>query len=216
MTPIAIPHRESRVMFRDESHRSTTTRDSHGLDHSVSPFPWLRVKKFFVIEVRSAGFGDTPITLGESVKLFVSETLDVDQLISGATRGKDELIELEMERLRFAVLCILDQENHQKRDDCRRGVDDELPVVGKPVKRPQASPEDHRAERETKPPSTSGETRRQGGHPAEVVAPRRRCQVRSHVRLGMRKMLSCWSGHGIGLTGQIRWLSELLTQLSCR
>jgi hypothetical protein len=41
-----------------------------------------------------------------------------------------DLIELEVNRARIPVLCILDQEHDQKCDDSRAGIDNELPGVG--------------------------------------------------------------------------------------
>jgi len=36
----------------------------------------------------------------------------------------------------MAVLCVLNQKHHEKRDDCRGGVDDQLPGIGKMKSRP--------------------------------------------------------------------------------
>jgi hypothetical protein len=43
----------------------------------------------------------------------------------------DQLIELGLYRGAVAILGILDQEDHQERDDGRARIDDELPGVGK-------------------------------------------------------------------------------------
>lgn len=41
-----------------------------------------------------------------------------------------------MDRPRIAVLRVLDEEDHEERDDHRSGVDDELPCVGEPTTGP--------------------------------------------------------------------------------
>ena len=61
----------------------------------------------------------------------------------------DQLIELEMDRLGVAVLRVLDQEDHQERDDRRAGVDHELPRIGE-LKIGRRSPTPARPPRATK------------------------------------------------------------------
>ena len=47
-----------------------------------------------------------------------------------------------MHRLGVAVLCVLNQEDHQEGDDRRTGIDDQLPDVGKMKGRSGQRPDD--------------------------------------------------------------------------
>jgi hypothetical protein len=40
-----------------------------------------------------------------------------------AFHGPDQFIQFYLDRLRIAVLGILDEENHKEGDDCRAGID---------------------------------------------------------------------------------------------
>src|SRR5947207_187099 len=44
--------------------------------------------------------------------------------------GTDQLVELDLDRARIAVLTVLDDEHHKKSDDRRAGIDGELPEIG--------------------------------------------------------------------------------------
>jgi hypothetical protein len=68
------------------------------------------------------------------------------QRIPGGLVDPDQFVELELERLRVAILSVLDNEDHKKRHDRRARIDDELPGIG-PVKegarhRPQGHDKD--------------------------------------------------------------------------
>jgi hypothetical protein len=63
------------------------------------------------------------------VEFFFRHLLEIDQTIARAFDAADQLVELEMNGLRVAVLRVLDKKNHEKGHDCHAGVDDELPRV---------------------------------------------------------------------------------------
>ena len=50
--------------------------------------------------------------------------------VRAALTSADQLIQLQVHGFGVAILRVLDQEHHQKGDDRRAGVDDQLPLVG--------------------------------------------------------------------------------------
>src|SRR4051794_14099979 len=59
-----------------------------------------------------------------------------------AWRGPDLSSQPFRVRLRIAILCVLDEEHHQERHNCRSRVDDELPGVGPAEERSRYCPDD--------------------------------------------------------------------------
>ena len=59
---------------------------------------------------------------------FIGQVLDADEHVLDFA-DTDQLVELNLNGCAVAVLRILDQKNHQKSDDSRSRVDDELPCV---------------------------------------------------------------------------------------
>ena len=53
-----------------------------------------------------ARLGDPAIALAQAIELLVGQELDVDQLVPGAAGREDQLVELEVEGLRLAVLGV--------------------------------------------------------------------------------------------------------------
>lgn len=61
------------------------------------------------------------------LELFVGEFFDSDELILGLRRP-DQLIQLRLHCSAVSILSVLNEKNHEERDDRRSRVDDELPV----------------------------------------------------------------------------------------
>src|SRR4029453_15406185 len=90
-------------------------------------------RRGFVYRVR---FGEAAVSLGhgcellieamQGLELFVREALDVDEPVARALHRRDQLVQLQLDRVGVLVLRLLDQEDHQEGDDGRAGVDDEL------------------------------------------------------------------------------------------
>jgi hypothetical protein len=57
----------------------------------------------------------------------VGRPFDADDVVPRALGCHDQLVKLQLQGQRVAVLRRLDQKDHQKRHDCRAGIDDELP-----------------------------------------------------------------------------------------
>ena len=53
----------------------------------------------------------------------------------------DQLIELYLHRFRVPILRILNEKDHEKCDNRRAGIDDELPCIAESEKRPHNGPE---------------------------------------------------------------------------
>jgi len=62
-------------------------------------------------------------------ELLIGELLKVHQLSSSASQRADQLVQFQMHRLGVAILCVLDDEHHEKGNDRRSRVDDQLPCV---------------------------------------------------------------------------------------
>jgi len=57
-------------------------------------------------------------------------------MIVRAAGGMQQFIQLDMDLVRVSVLSVLDQKDHQEGNNCRAGIDDQLPGV---VKAPQGA-----------------------------------------------------------------------------
>ena len=67
----------------------------------------------------------------------------------------DQLVELDLNSLGVPVLRVLDQEDHQERDDGRSRVDDELPGIAESEERSGDDPD-----------QDNGDGQREGSRPA--------------------------------------------------
>ena len=83
------------------------------------------------VPLRSAFVRSPSELLFEFLQLLVGEIFKIDKLISCALECADHLIQFQMNRFGVAVLGVLNQKYHQKRDNGRGGVDDQLPRIGK-------------------------------------------------------------------------------------
>src|SRR5437870_9998173 len=79
--------------------------------------------------------------------------------------GADELVELELDRLGVAILCILNKKHHQEGDDGRGGVDDQLPSVTELEDRSGDDPDRDDAYRKYKHSGATAEMCRRLGKP---------------------------------------------------
>ena len=66
----------------------------------------------------------------ELFQVFVGKILKINQCISRALNSTDDLVELQMHRFGVAVLGVLDEKDHQKRNNRGASINDELPGVG--------------------------------------------------------------------------------------
>src|SRR5204863_5296892 len=73
--------------------------------------------------------------------------------------GANQFVELELHCFAVTVLSVLDEKNHQKRRNRRRGIDDQLPGIAKVKNRPQDRPYDYACQRRSKGCRPSGQAR---------------------------------------------------------
>jgi hypothetical protein len=83
-----------------------------------------------------------PVLFDPPVQLVLGQVLGDQEVVAGTVQGPDDLVELEMGRLAVPVLAGLEQEHHERRDDGRAGVRDEVPVRIEPEIRPRGEPDD--------------------------------------------------------------------------
>jgi hypothetical protein len=82
------------------------------------------------------------------LEVFLRKIFDRGDPVLRIFHGDDQFGKLELKRHRVAVLCVLNQEHHQERDDRRSGVDDELPGVAVTEDRSGDGPYDDRQRRQ--------------------------------------------------------------------
>ena len=76
---------------------------------------------------------------------FLRKIFDIDQTIAGAFERCNDLVQLQVNRMRILVLRTLNKKDHQERYDRRTGVYYKLPRVRKMKQWPRYSPDnDHR------------------------------------------------------------------------
>ena len=76
-------------------------------------------------------FSHVPELFFELPKLLIGKVFEIDKVIARLFDRSNEFVQLELHCFGVAVLCVLNQEHHQKGDDGGRGVDNQLPRVGK-------------------------------------------------------------------------------------
>src|SRR5438552_15586442 len=72
---------------------------------------------------------------------------EADQLVPRLAVDPDQLVKLQLDGLRVAPLRVLDQKNHDQRDDRGSCVDDQLPGVRPAVKRTRGKPQNNKRDR---------------------------------------------------------------------
>jgi len=76
------------------------------------------------------GFGANGFkSFRKSLQFRVREIFNVDHFLVGMPDGTDNLIELQVNGASVAILCVLNEEDHQESDDRSGRVHDELPGV---------------------------------------------------------------------------------------
>src|SRR6266536_5588252 len=76
----------------------------------------------------------------ELFQILVRKLFEIDQFISRAFDGANNLIKFQMNGFGVAVLRVLNQEHHEEGNNRRGGIEDELPRVGEMKGRPSETP----------------------------------------------------------------------------
>ncbi len=74
-------------------------------------------------------FSHVPELFFEILKLLIGKVLEIDKFIARSFDRSNEFVQLQMHCFSVAVLRVLNQKDHQKRDDRRGRVNDQLPSV---------------------------------------------------------------------------------------
>ena len=78
---------------------------------------------------RTGPFSYFLILLAQRFKFTGVEIFQVEQAILSALGNAQEFVELDVQGIVVTVLCVLDQEHHEKRNNGRGSVDDQLPRI---------------------------------------------------------------------------------------
>ena len=62
-------------------------------------------------------------------EIFVGKFFQIDELISSAFQRSNYFVEFQMNRFSIAVLRILNEKDHQESNNCRSGINNELPGI---------------------------------------------------------------------------------------
>jgi len=62
-------------------------------------------------------------------EIFIGKFFQIDEFISSAFQRSNYFVEFQMSRFSIAVLRILNQKDHQKSNNCRPGIDNQLPRI---------------------------------------------------------------------------------------
>ena len=88
-------------------------------------------------------FGEALVVDAQDFQLGLGQVFHRDEAVAGPFEGGHDLVELELNRQCVpTVLGVLNEEDHQKRDDRGAGIDDELPRVGVVKDRSGGGPQD--------------------------------------------------------------------------
>ena len=109
------------------------------------------------------------VSFRDAIQLCIGEMLDVDHLIFCRADGVDQLVEFQVDGAGVAVLRVLDEEDHQERNNGRAGIDEELPGVGVVVDGPRNTPDEDDANRRGKGPLRAETGGREVGKVGETV-----------------------------------------------
>lgn len=69
-------------------------------------------------------------------EIFVGKFFKIDKFISSAFQRPNYFVEFQMSRFGIAVLRILNEKDHQESNNCRSGINNELPGVRIMKRRP--------------------------------------------------------------------------------
>ena len=118
---------------------------------------------FAAAQVFERFFGETGVATFYFIEFFFREFLNFEQGVVGARCRAQEFIQFQLHSFAVAVLRVLDEEDHEKSDDGRRGVDNELPGVAVVKNRPRNDPPENTNCRQHESNGPPGPSRGQTG-----------------------------------------------------
>jgi len=109
------------------------------------PFP-------FYLDLRDLGIAELLELLLQEGEFVVAHILDINKHITRRPDSADELVELEVDGARVAVLGVLDEEDHEEGENGGRRIDNELPGRGEPEQGAAQCPDDDKGEGDAESP----------------------------------------------------------------
>src|SRR5215831_17167756 len=97
--------------------------------------------RYTPFEIFSGFRGKFMVVRPNAVKLGFVQFFEIEQGIVRAFQYPDDFVELDLHGLGVAVLGILDEKDHEKRDNRRARIDYELPCIAKMEKWACGSPD---------------------------------------------------------------------------
>src|SRR6185369_917239 len=76
-------------------------------------------------------FSESLELLQQTIELFIGESIEIHKPGTRTLNRPQQLVQLDVERLGIPDLRVLQQKDHQERDDRGTGVDHQLPAVRK-------------------------------------------------------------------------------------
>src|SRR6266566_5829653 len=105
----------------------------------------------------------------ELFQILVRKLFKINEFISRAFDGANNLIKFQMNGFGIAVLGVLNQEHHEEGNDRRSGVDDELPGIGKVKRRSGEKPHEDDEHSSGKSPCAAENNRRSARENAKRI-----------------------------------------------
>ena len=75
----------------------------------------------------------------KTCEIFVGKFFQIDKFVSSAFHRSDYFVEFQMSRFGIAILRILNEKDHQESNNCRSGINNELPGIRIMKRRPGSS-----------------------------------------------------------------------------
>src|SRR5438445_10618026 len=82
-----------------------------------------------IVSVSLGFFANALELFPEAGEIFVGTFFQLDKFISSALQRANDFVEFQMSRFGIAVLRILNEEDHQESNNCRSGINNELPAI---------------------------------------------------------------------------------------
>src|SRR5688572_28579740 len=142
-------------------------RPEHATRRATRSFRASRSRRIECALLVVGVFTDCPEFVLQTREFLFGLFLELNQLRTSSFYRRQQLVELEMDRMGMTVLSILNEEHHEKCDDRRAGIDDQLPAFRKAVVRARYQPDEHEEKGYDEDPRRSHPVGSSGREPAK-------------------------------------------------
>src|SRR5205809_7072849 len=97
------------------------------MDARLAPFARLKASR--IVSVPLGFFANAFELFLEAGEVFVGKFFQIYKFISSTFQRSDYFVEFQMSRFGIAVLRILNEKDHQESNNCRSGINNELPGI---------------------------------------------------------------------------------------